>query len=416
MTGAVSDDCLTDLVAELRMDVREEPGADWPLALSRHSCVATIAARSAEPIAGFSCAPTAGDARRRAIMECLERYAQFGCAAPRTIVATEEALGAAAISPEALGLYSEDQYDAPRFPFARYSKEEALEWVALTDVTKQQLRYLPVEFVYPHAPIERRPLVGETSSGTAAHCSRTLALLAAVCEVIERDSLMMFWHRQPPTNALSIDPAVSAVAARDLELIRTMRFVAVVCLLQYDLAIPCVLALALQGDRFAYGAGCHPCLNSAMEHALGELGSLLRWQLLKGGRPRRWVSLAEIRKPADHYALYDGGPFHDLIRQTLENTIRAPKTPNTQSSQPAMPSDEALETVVDGLQARGYRVYECDLTPPEMRPYCLSVVRTFVPGLLPLYFGSDHIRLGCRRLWDRQSPGRLCTLLPHFMT
>ncbi|MEO7145899.1 MAG: YcaO-like family protein [Bryobacteraceae bacterium] len=417
MTGAVSDDCPTDLVAaELGMDVHEEAGAEWPLTFSRHSCAATIAAGSGEPIQGLSCAPTPGDARRRAVMECLERYAQFGCTAPRTRRGTEASLGPAAISPEAFGLYSDDQYDAPGFPFARYSKGEALDWVELTDLTTQQLRYAPVEFVYPRARIDRRPLVLETSSGTAAHSSRTAALLGAVCEVIERDSLMMFWHRQPPTNMLSIDPAGSAAAACELESIRAMGFVTVLCLLQYDLTVPCVLALAMQGDRFAYGAGCHPCLNSALEHALGELGSLLRWQFLKGGQPRGWVSLAEVGKPADHYALYDGGPFHDLIRQVLENTIRGHQTPNKQKSLPAMPEDEALDSVVNDLRAGGYRLYECDLTPLGMRPHGLSVVRAFVPGLVPLYFGSDRIRLGCRRLWSRESPGRLCTLLPHFMT
>jgi hypothetical protein len=56
-----------------------------------------------------------------------------------------------------------------------------------------------------------------------------------------------------------------------------------------------------------------------------------------------------------------------------------------------------------------------DMTPPEARTQGVSVVRTSVPGLIPLYFGSDRIRLGCRRLWGRESPGRLCTLLPLFM-
>jgi ribosomal protein S12 methylthiotransferase accessory factor len=278
----------------------------------------------------------------------------------------------------------------------------------------RQLRYLPVEFVYPRAQIERMPLVAETSSGTAAHESRTAALLGAICEVIERDSLLVFWHRQPATSVLPIDPAISAAAACDLELIRTMGFLVIVCLLQYDLPIPCVLALALRGNRFAYGAGCHPCLKNALEHALCELGSLLRWQVLMGGRSRCWVSLADVRKPADHYALYDGGPLHDLLRQTLENTICTGKPPNNQALV-NMSSDEALKAVADCLGARGYRIYECDLTPAAMRPHGVSVVCTFIPGLLPMYFGSDHLRLGCRRLWNRESPGRLCTLLPHFM-
>lgn len=395
------------------LDVREEDSTSWPLALSRHSFVASIETGS-QQIQGFGCGLTAEDARRRSIVECFERNAQFGCTAPRVRVATGISLGPAAIPPETLGLYSDDQYDAPHFPFARYSEREPLEWVGLTDLKSGQRCYLPVEFVYPRTLMSRKPLVAETSSGTAAHSSHTAALLAALCELIERDSLMMFWHRQPPTCLLPNDSPVSSLAAQDLEQIRAMGFVVVVCLLQFDLGIPCVLALALRGDRFACGAGCHPCVNNALEHALRELGSSLRWHLLKGGQPRYRISLPDVREPCDHYALYDGGPFHDLLRDVLENTVRPPQGRMNQTME-AMPDDEALNVVVHRLSDRGYRIYECDLTPGETRSCGLFVIRAFVPGLIPMYFGFGNIRLGCRRLWTRESPGRLCTLLPHFV-
>jgi ribosomal protein S12 methylthiotransferase accessory factor len=415
MTTVVAPVSLPDLVAaELDIKVRETAHSEWPLGLSRHSCVATLAA-GAEQIEGVASAQAAEDARRRAVMECLERHAQFGCTKPLTRAATGASLGAIALSPESLGLYSDSQYDNPSFQFARYSDQEVLEWVDLIDVSTGQLRYLPAEFVYPRARIERKPLVAETSSGTAVHSSRTLALLAAVCELVERDSLMMFWHRQPPTNVLALDPADSSAAACDLDSIRALGYVVVVCLLQYDLGIPCVLALALRGDRFAYGAGCHPSLNKALEHAVCELGGLLRWQMLESKGTRCFLSLAEVRKPQDHYSLYDGGPFYNLLRQILKNTVATVALGNQENSQ-ALSDDEALGTVVDALTVRGYHLYACDITPNTVRPLGLSVVRAFVPGLIPLYFGYDRLRFGCQRLWSRKSPGRLCNLLPHFVT
>jgi ribosomal protein S12 methylthiotransferase accessory factor len=415
MHDAGSDDWQPDLLAaEAGIDVVEDECPAWPLALSAHSFVASMGT-GPERIQGFGCGPTIEGARRAAIAECVERYAQFGCTAQGVRVATGASLGEDAISPEALGLYGDDQYIDPQFPFARYSDREPLEWVELAALKSRQPRYLPAEFVYPRASMARKPLVAETSNGTAAHGSRNAALLAGLCELIERDSLLMFWHRQPPTRILSLDSGVSSLAAGDLELIRGMGFVVVVCLLQFDLGIPCVLALALRGNRFASGAGCHPCMNNALEHALREIGSCLRWQLPKGGQPRYWISLEEVRKPADHYALYDGGPFHDLLRQALANTIRTPERSASQGTAKTMPDDEALDMVVRSLGDRGYHVYEVDLTPGAIRPYGLSVTRAFVPGLIPMYFGFGHMRLGCRRLWSRESPGRLCTLLPHFI-
>ena len=43
------------------------------------------------------------------------------------------------------------------------------------------------------------------------------------------------------------------------------------------------------------------------------------------------------------------------------------------------------------------------------------VVRVLVPGLIPIHFGYDNVRLGCARLCARNTPGRLSTLLPHFI-
>jgi ribosomal protein S12 methylthiotransferase accessory factor len=415
MTGVVTLKGMPDLVAaELDIKVREDAHADWPLFLSRHSSVATIAA-GAEQIEGIGCALTEEDARRRAVMECLERHAQFGCTTPLTRAATGASLGATVLSPKSLGLYGDNQYDNPCFQFARYSEQDVLEWVDLIEVSTGQRRWLPVEFVYPRARIKRKPLVAGTSSGTAAHSSRTPALLAAICELVERDSLMMFWHRQPTTNVLPIDLADSSAAASDLDSIRAMGYVVVACLLEYDLGIPCVLALALRGDRFCYGAGCHPCLSNALEHAVCELGGLLRWQLLESKGTRCFLPLAEVKKPQDHYSLYDGGPFHDLLRQILKQTLAAPTQRNQEISR-TLSDDGALGTVVNALTVRGYSIYACDLTPKPMRTWGLSVMCAFVPGLIPLYFGYDRLRLGCQRLWSRKGPGRLCNLLPHFMT
>jgi ribosomal protein S12 methylthiotransferase accessory factor len=308
-----------------------------------------------------------------------------------------------------LGLYAPDQYDAPGFPFARYSPNALLEWVQITEAVSRESRYIPAEFIYPRAAVARIPLVAETSSGTAAHHSRDAALLAAVCEVIERDSLLMFWHRRPPTMSFSIDSSVSVEAAGDLEKIRSMGFLTVVCLLQYDLGIPCVLALALRGDRFAYGAGCRPILKDAAEHAVRELGNLVRWQVLQGGGPGRLVDLSQVKKPSDHYALYDGGAYHGSLRQLLDVTIR-PAAPPVDASRPTK-----RPNVVEWIHDRGYRIFECDITPAEIGSSRAVVTRVFVPGLIPMYFGYDRIRLGCRRLWSRDRPGRFSSLLPHFM-
>ncbi len=348
-----------------------------------------------------------------AIMECLERLAQFGTEPENVRVATAESLGEAAISPNAFGLYSDAQYAAPGFPFAPYSKKAPLEWVEVIEVGTEQPRFIPVEFVYPRAKQHRQLLVAETSTGTAAHTSRDAACLAAFCELVERDSLLMFWHRQPPTALISIDSPANP-AAHDLEVIRSKGFVVVLCELNYDLGIPCVLALAMKGGRLAAGAGCHPLLQCAIEQALRELGTSLKWQQQYEGSPRRWIAVQQVVLPKDHLTLYDGGPWHDLFCQTLNNAIRLPPKHVFNDASADLSTAESLENVFGHLSSQNYSLFTCDLPHPVLKLYGVSVVRSFAPGLVPMYFGHDRIRFGARRLRTRESPGRLCNLLPHF--
>lgn len=72
--------------------------------------------------------------------------------------------------------------------------------------------------------------------------------------------------------------------------------------------------------------------------------------------------------------------------------------------------------ILDVVQARGYQADVCDLTPPPLAQGGVHVVRILVPGLIPIHFGYNRLRLGCKRLWAQETPGRLRTMLPHFMT
>jgi ribosomal protein S12 methylthiotransferase accessory factor len=404
-----------DLADRLNIEVQDNTRQDWPLVLSRYAAVATIPAESGI-CQGFGCGSTIAMARRRAIMECCERFAQFTCvpSAGLTTVAGAE-LGDLVVSPESFGLYCDFQYTAPGFPFARYADREPIEWIEVREVLTGKPRYVPVEFVYPHASRDQKLLLQENSSGTAAHASPAAARLAALCELIERDAAMMFWHRQPATAMLQLDETNSTSATGDIEAIRAMGYVVIGCRLMYDLGVPCVLIIALRGDRFAYGLGCHPSLTEALEHAIRELSLLLRWQWEQAWGPRVWSWPHEVRKPSDHFALYDAGPYHALLRQILENTLRPPSFAEEDAAEWTSTAGRALDFVIARLVARGYTIYEFDLTPPALAECGASVIRTLVPGLIPLYFGYDMMRFGCRRLWGRDGPGRFCNLLPHFL-
>jgi ribosomal protein S12 methylthiotransferase accessory factor len=324
-----------------------------------------------------------------------------------------EAVQEHALSPLAFGLYASAQYAASDFPCQPFDPTQPIEWIGVTDLLDGTLRWVPCEFVYPKATLGRIPLVCETSNGTAAHIDESCARLAALCEVVERDAVMLFWYRQPPTLSLAVEDIGVSTLAEDLEHVRSLGYVVVIANLTYDLGIPCFLVTAMQGDQFVYGLGCHPAEYNALSHAVGELCCGLAWLSMETVSQSVRRGFAVVHLPSDHYGLYHCGPRHEILRQVLARTIQ--RGASAGLTGPALVPTEALAAALAALAARGFRAYACDITPPSLRDTGIYVTRVLVPGLVPLHFGVDRLRLGCERLWNSDSPGRLRQLLPHFL-
>jgi ribosomal protein S12 methylthiotransferase accessory factor len=225
---------------------------------------------------------------------------------------------------------------------------------------------------------------------------------------------MLFWYRRPPTATLPIEYIEPAPLRNELRSLQALGFVVTVCQLIYDLDLPCFLVVAFRGADFAYGLGCETSPEEALGHAVRELGVRLRWLLSSAPRRILFKSMRSTSTPDDHYALYCRGPLHDVLRSALKQILVLP--PATLPPRIANGSvKERLELLAAGLAERGFRIFWRDITAPEVAASGLRVIRVLVPGLIPLHFGFDRLRMGCQRLVGKNSPGRLCTLLPHFL-
>lgn len=413
--AASIDTVVAKVVQALSIEEQHRLGDSWPI----RTAPFFASARTESPlevIQGFGSGTTPEMARLRAVMECAERYTQFGQLTPSiAAVAPFDSLGQDAISPHACGLYSPRQYATPGFGLQPFSERTPLEWLATIDLESGVRRLLPVEFLCPRAALTRPRIVMESSSGTAAHTAPEAATLAALCEVIERDCLLLFWYRRPRTAATTIDAVDAPGLREDLRRIQARGFVVTVCSLTYDLDVPCFLIVATKGDALLYGSGCHPAPLQALTHAITELSQSLR-QLMDTPEPTVVArSFFDVSTPSDHYALFNRGPLHRTFRQMLAQTLCRVDDLTLQTREVAPMSDaQAVASLIQMLAARGWRAYCYDLTPPRLASCGVHVRRVIVPGLIPMHFGFSRLRLGCRRLWDTQAPGRLSHLMPHF--
>ena len=157
---------------------------------------------------------TEKDAMASAIGEAIERYCAFQWDPYRTFLAKWNALSpAASISPAELVLYSDDQYSAGKLPYIRWKEDADVTWIHGVEMPSGRPVALPASLVYLVHPVPRHEdfFAPASSNGLAAGPTLQGAILAGICELMERDALLVAWMNRLPAIELDLSTAGSLV-------------------------------------------------------------------------------------------------------------------------------------------------------------------------------------------------------------
>lgn len=336
------------------------------------------------------------DARLAAVAEVVERYTAFVCAPSpsESVRASFDDVGDVAVSPEAFAQLSPRQYR--RFPQLRpLSEANTIDWCWSYSLTRGRGALIPTALVYPRRGRAATGdlVAGLSSTGVACDVSIAHGLLAALCEVLERDALAVAWHGRIPLVAL--DP--TATAAQELITGPLAACSHRFSLFQVptDLPFPVVLAVAWNPDRephVATGAACRPDPVDAATKALLEASQML-WRLRgqDAGPPQR------IRRFDDHARFFAMRQGADLLRSQLE---RAAGPRRLVSGDGACSAARELDRGVRALADLGLDVLTVELTTADVAATGFRVYRVLVPGTIETAADPRLTKLGGRRLYE----------------
>lgn len=353
------------------------------------------------PVSGSGCGLTRRAAQVSAACETIERYSARRCCLDEAVRATYRALGSQAVDPQQFALYADEQYAAPSFHFQRVRETSVLAWVKGWSWTQQRSRYLPTCFVYlePCAGAERCVFHG-VSTGLACGATAEQARLAGLCEVIERDAIMIAWLNglelprvQPPADGAGLAALYHKIAA--------VRLQATVLDATTDIGLPVRIALVEdQGgapEACAVGMAAHPDPLQAHGKALMEACHTMNWlHQLQRKYPRLEAPVAEVplRTFRDHVRFYG-----DIRATPALGIWRCGPWRHEErhgSYGDATPCQQ-FNRLVSRLAELGYEVLTIDVTPPDIAEAGFCVMRSVVPGLQPLTPGRA-VCLGGARL------------------
>jgi ribosomal protein S12 methylthiotransferase accessory factor len=341
-------------------------------------------------------------ARASALAEALERYSGvFRGEEPRRMARMKE-LGESAIHPNACMGFSERQYrerDAwnvrhsfkHRVPLP-FDEEARIAWTPLWSLTRREARYLPTAHCFYRYPVVSEGLICVVcSNGNAAGNTLEEAILQGFLELVERDSVALWWYnriRRPAVDLDSFDEPYlrnvrSHLSARGRELW--------VLDLTSDLGIPAFAAVSRRAEgapeQIFIGFGAHLEARIAVLRAVTELTQMAA------------PFLAGDHRPAQEPTPHDGD---SVVQQWLATgnvadhpyLVPDPAAPPRVASQyPVQWSEDLREDVLacqDLVERHGMEFLVLDQTRPDIG---LPVVKVVVPGL--------------RHFWPRLGPGRL---------
>ncbi|WP_405590649.1 TOMM precursor leader peptide-binding protein [Streptomyces sp. NBC_01190] len=343
-------------------------------------------------------------ARVSGVCEAVERYCGVWQGNRRTIEASYHSLGdRRAVGLDQLLLFSQQQYahravsngSAGRSEFVPepFDGEAPISWSTAWSLSEERERLIPAAYAwYGHPDLDHHFCVPD-SNGSAAGNTREEAILQGYCELVERDSVAMWWYgrlRRPGVDLDSFqDPYIDEL--RDFYAGRGREIW--VLDLSADLGIPTFAALSRRVDGpvedIVLGFGSHLEASVALVRALTEMN-----QFLPG------TDLVERGGGTLGYREDDRAITHWWRTTAVrDNTwlLPHPGLPATTASAGAgvrgLHLADAVRHCVETARAAGLEVIVLDQSRPDIE---LSVMKVVVPGL--------------RHFWRRLGPGRLYDL------
>jgi ribosomal protein S12 methylthiotransferase accessory factor len=341
-------------------------------------------------------------AKAGALCEGIERYCLIYHGDEPYITASLKELGSDGIHPNVCMNFSEKQYQN-REEFNKtcskfylmtpvpFDDSPTMHWSPVYSLTEKKFKYLPKRFCYAQYPEEddKDAFAYSDSNGCAAGNSLEEAILQGFLELVERDSVALWWYnmlRKPAVDLPSFkDPYFNQV----IEYYKSLNRGLYVLDLTTDLRIPTFAAVShrLKGKPdIIFGFGAHVDARIGVERALTELNQIL---------PIANVSGAD--RAQGKYRTSDREFLHWLNTATIENhpyLVPLEKIPTKKASDyPWLCEPNIYDSLIFCLNTtikQGMETLVLDMTRPDVD---LPVVRVMVPGL--------------RHFWPRLAPGRL---------
>ena len=299
-----------------------------------------------------------------------------------------------AVDPRTIIRFHPDQYCMKHFPFKPFNENQEYAWTEAQNEQGGTKAYILADLVYfPYFP-ETPYYAYANSSGVAAHPVRQKAVELSTLELIERDSFMTAYLTRlefptilPQTLPQSIKKRIQALEDNGFH----------VWIKDHSLDLAPVVCVVAQSDELG-STTCASCASFdpeyAVDHALMEVESFVLARLQETDVMR--IKPVQVRMPSDHGTLYNQREyFHraDFLIQGIKTTSLKYVGRGTVRS---------WQKLLDRFLVKDWHLFTISLHLPDKYGGNgnLNIIRSVVPGIVPMTFGYRQESGGMERIYE----------------
>ncbi len=330
-------------------------------------------------------------AQTKAIAEAKE-WAACGCI-PNTLVHARHTDLDMVIDPSKIIDYHPAQYRVKGFPFKPYNKELEYSWVSGKNELAGSNKYILADHIYFPYNTQAPPYTHANSSGVAAHPDRQKAVELSTLELIERDAFMIAYLTKLIFPTVSQKTLPQKIQKRIKEL-KKVGFS--VWIKDFSLDLAPVIFIFAQNQSVSYTT----CATSsgfdaeeAVDHALMEVECAV-WSRLSGDSSGKIIP-SKVWFAKDHAEIYRQ---HRYFRKADFMILGQEKIKFHNVGKNVAHSWQEL---LNKFATKEWQLFTVPLFLSEELGGNdeLHIVRSIVPGIVPMTFGYRQEPIGLERIY-----------------
>jgi ribosomal protein S12 methylthiotransferase accessory factor len=249
------------------------------------------------------------------------------------------------------------------------------------------------------------PVMQPISTGLACNAGYESAAISAICEVIERDAVMIFWQAMLPMPQIRIE----TLSDFNYEIVKRLEqngSKVKMLDITLDHGVPTILSILTSDNHnsrpaLIFAGAADPDPEKAVRKSLEELPHTRRYcSRLILYSPKFEAEFPDHRNVVDQaehlhfYCDHDNAKYADFAFKSKKR-----KTFDEIAGLLGKNKKDTLENLINAITKTGETVYMKDLTSDDIDGFGLKVVRALIPGFQRLCMGYTNRILGGKRLW-----------------